>query len=77
MPLPNGTADVWLRTNICQVDTEELCWRADEIYLHTDRTLEEIVQNFDSYFVKQPTDTERIEMMEDAFAELCGVIFSD
>lgn len=52
MPLPDGTADVWLRKNIEAVTGEEgeTYYEADEVYLRTELSLEEVQDKFDDVF---------------------------
>ncbi|MCD7820866.1 MAG: hypothetical protein LUG64_01460 [Clostridiales bacterium] len=51
MPLPDGSADVWLRRNITQVDDGDTWgWEAEETYIRTDLTRDEVAANFDALF---------------------------
>ncbi|MCD8189062.1 MAG: hypothetical protein LUD78_02395 [Clostridiales bacterium] len=51
MTLPDGSADVWLRKNIVQVDGDDgWGWEAEETYIHTDLTRDEVAANFDALF---------------------------
>ena len=69
MTLPNGQADVWLRRNIQQEESDEgVFWSADEKYIRTDLTLDEVNAQFDALFDAEPvtplTDSERIAQLE-------------
>ena len=54
MPLPEiGKADVWLRKNITKItgpETNEVSYSADEAYMHTNVSEDEILANFDGWF---------------------------
>ena len=69
MKLPNGQADVWLRRNVQQEESDEgVFWSADEKYIRTGLTLDEVNAQFDSLFDAEPetplTDSERIAQLE-------------
>lgn len=69
MKLPNGQADVWLRRNIQQEESDEgVFWSADEKYIRTGLTLDEVNAQFDALFDADPetplTDSERIAQLE-------------
>lgn len=69
MKLPNGHADVWLRRNIQQEENDEgVFWSADEKYIRTGLTLDEVNAQFDALFDAEPetplTDPERIAQLE-------------
>ena len=75
MKLPNGQADVWLRRNIQQEESDEgVFWSADEKYIRTDLTLDEVNAQFDALFDAEPvtplTDSERIAQLEQQNAML-------
>lgn len=73
MPLPDGRADVWLRRDIRQEDTDEgsKAWAAEERYIRTGLTRAEVEARFDALFdapEEEPetpkTPEERIEALE-------------
>lgn len=76
----NGIADVWLRKNIrkeLDEDGNEM-WIADEKYLKTDLSKEEVEERFDELFIT-PEDSnvsleERIDTLENVILELMEVI---
>ena len=75
MKLPNGKADVWLRKNIQQEENDEgVFWSADEKYIRTGLTLDEVNAQFDALFDAEPvtplTDSERIAQLEQQNAML-------
>lgn len=75
MKLPNGQADVWLRRNIQQEESDEgIFWSADEKYIRTGMTLDEVNAQFDALFDAEPetplTDSERIAQLEQQNAML-------
>ena len=75
MKLPNGLADVWLRRNIQQEESDEgVFWSADEKYIRTGLTLDEVNAQFDALFDAEPvtplTDSERIAQLEQQNAML-------
>ena len=53
-PTSEGTAEVYLRRNI--EETEE-GWQADEVFFVTRLSQEEVVAQFDSYFIEEPEPT--------------------
>lgn len=82
-PLPNGTANVYLRKNITQAerstfnqDKEEkqAVWTADEKNIQTELSKEDIEANFDQLFVTAdfpaPTLEERVAVLEAAVMEV-------
>lgn len=80
VPLPDGSADVWLRRNITQVDDEDTWgWEAEETYIHTDLTRDEVAANFDALFngtydPEAPTTLEGIRVDKIAeMSEICKV----
>jgi hypothetical protein len=83
----SNLVDVWLRKNIEQVEVEDieydeegkekkrtyLQWQADEEYMLTDATYEDIEANFDDYYYKagpQPTVEERLDIVEGVIGEM-------
>lgn len=75
MKLHNGQADVWLRRNIQQEESDEgVFWSADEKYIRTGLTLDEVNAQFDALFDAEPvtplTDSERIAQLEQQNAML-------
>lgn len=67
MPLPNGYADVWLRTNIrSDADADGTAvWLADEMYLRTELSLTEVQQQFDALVQKaKPLDEQVAALVE-------------
>lgn len=75
MKLPNGQADVWLRRNIQQEESDDgVFWSADEKYIRTGLTLDEVNAQFDALFDAEPvtplTDSERIAQLEQQNAML-------
>ena len=75
MKLPNWQADVWLRRNIQQEESDEgVFWSADEKYIRTGLTLDEVNAQFDALFDAEPvtplTDSERIAQLEQQNAML-------
>lgn len=68
-----GKADVWLRKNITEVTTEEgTLWEADEVYVSTYLSSEEIAQQFDSYFEEEIPIT--VEDLAEALDILTNII---
>ncbi len=90
MPLPNGQADVWLRTNIAQATSETSedetatgeKWTADEVYFRTTLSMAEIEDDFDNLFetysvtisAATVTTEERLDAIEAAILELAEVV---
>lgn len=79
--------DVWLRKNIEEVEVEEeetddkgkaiivkkKYWEADEVYLLTDKTVQEIEADFDNIYYEsgpQPTVEERLDIIEGVIGEM-------
>ena len=79
--------DVWLRKNIVEVETEEESydeegkpitikskhWEADEVYLLTKMSKEEIEADFDNIYYEsgpQPTVEDRLDIIEGVIGEL-------
>ena len=78
--LKSGNADVWIRKNIKEVETEEgVQWEADEVYLNTQETLEEVTtrkdQIFDEASAEIATVSERLEAIEEAITVLAEAIY--
>lgn len=82
-PLPDGTANVYLRKNIEQAerstfneDKEEkmTVWTADEKNIQTELSKEDVEANFDQLFLTAdfpvPTLEERVAVLESAIAEV-------
>lgn len=75
-PLPDGTANVYLRKNITQEDKEEKqsVWTADEKNIKTELSKDDVEANFDQLFLTAdfpaPTLEERVAVLESAIAEV-------
>lgn len=82
-PLPDGTANVYLRKNIAQAerstfnqDQEEkqIVWTADEKNIQTELSKDDVEANFDQLFLtadfSEPTLEERVAVLESAIAEV-------
>lgn len=82
-PLPDGTANVYLRRNITQAerstfnqDQEErqTVWTADEKNIQTELSKEDVEANFDQLFITAdfpaPTLEERVAVLEAALMEV-------
>lgn len=82
-PLPDGTANVYLRKNITQAerstfnqDQEEkqTVWTADEKNIQTELSKDDVEANFDQLFLtadfSEPTLEERVSVLESAMAEV-------
>ncbi len=82
-PLPDGTANVYLRKNIAQAerstfnqDKEEkqTVWTADEKNIQTTLSKDDVEANFDQLFLTAdfpvPTLEERMAVLESAIAEV-------
>ena len=71
-PRPDGFADVHLRRDIAW-DAEQEQWTAEEQYLETDATEEEVLAGFDAFWAEAVrlslTDAERLSECEDAQAD--------
>lgn len=82
MKQADGTADVWLRKHIEPFEVEEgeivsTGWQADEKYIQTTYSYDEVVVNFNALFEQdgpiQPrpvSDSERLDALEQAMLEL-------
>ena len=56
---PDGTNEIWLRRNIREIEKEDgTVWVADEVMIVTALTAEEVMNQFDSYFVPDPVPTQ-------------------
>lgn len=84
-PLPDGTANVYLRKNITQAerstfneDKEEkqVVWTADEKNIQTELSKEDVEANFDQLFMTAdfpaPTLEERVAVLEAAVMEVAS-----
>lgn len=82
-PMPDGTANVYLRKNIAQAerstfnqDKEEkqTVWTADEKNIQTTLSKDDVEANFDQLFLTadfpSPTLEERVAVLESAIAEV-------
>ena len=82
-PLPDGTANVYLRKNIAQAerstfnqDQEEkqIVWTADEKNIQTELSKDDVEANFDQLFLTAdfpvPALEERVAVLESAIAEV-------
>ena len=75
MKLPNGLADVLLRRNIQQEECDDcVFWSAEEKYIRSGLTFDEVNAQFDALFDAEPetplTDSERIARLEQQNAML-------
>ena len=76
--LPNGKKDVFLHKNeTTELDEENNpIYVAEEVYFQTEKSKEEIENNFDSYWENrevvyvEPTDKERLKVLEQAMLEM-------
>lgn len=66
MPLPDGMADVFLRRNVRRETDEDgtEIWTAEEAQFRTEKTRNEIVESFDSYFTPQLTAEQQIAQLQ-------------
>ena len=82
-PLPDGTANVYLRKNIEQAERStfnqgqeetQTVWTADEKNVKTKLSKEDVEANFDPLFLTanfpEPTLEERMAVLESAIAEV-------
>lgn len=89
-PLPDGTANVYLRKNIEQAerstfnqDQEETqtVWTADEKNIRTELSKEDVEANFDQLFLTAdfpgPALEERVAVLENAIAEMTSEVTSN
>lgn len=79
MPLPNGEADVFLRRNIRQETGEDgtEIWTAEEAQFRTDKTRDEIVKDFDSYFDPQLTTEQQIAELKSEIATFSRLVTTE
>lgn len=56
-PLADGSAEVYLRRNIEERESEEGGWQADEVFFTTNLSQAEVEAQFDSYFMEEPEPT--------------------
>lgn len=76
MPQDNGTAEVWLRRNINQEESEEgTVWTADEVFFRTRLTEEEVIDQAENYFIEEPETT--IEDLVEALDILTGIVIGE
>lgn len=82
-PLPDGTANVYLRKNIEQAERsmfnegeeeKQTVWTADEKNIQTELSKDDVEANFDQLFLtadfSEPTLEERVSVLESAMAEV-------
>ena len=82
-PLPDGTANVYLRKNIEQAERstfnegkeeKKTIWTADEKQIVTTQTKDEVTANFDSLYlaadILAPTLEERVTALEQVIMEV-------
>ena len=82
-PLPDGTANVYLRKNIEQAERStfnhgqeetQTVWTADEKNIQTELSKEDVDANFDQLFLtanfSEPTLEERVAVLESAIVEV-------
>ena len=88
MLLPSGDADLWMRKNIIEIidnETYMISYEADETYMITSATEEEIAANFDMWYEvsaswqvpkpqEPPKDAERISALETLVLQIGGII---
>ena len=76
LPRPDGSAEVWLRSDIHEVtDGEETYWEADEVQFVSRLSEEEIMNQADMYFIEEPEVTindlvEAIDILADLVMEV-------
>ena len=80
----DGHADVWLRKNITQYSHDELedakssGYYADEVYINTKLTYDQVDEQFDDLFehgapeIEEVTLEERVDALEGVILELLG-----
>lgn len=78
--LRDGSADVWIRENIKEVDLEDGSqWEADEVYVRTFATLHEIEAAKERIFSDQTAEvasvSDRLEAIEEAIEAIAEVIY--
>lgn len=76
MPQKNGSAQAWLRKDIESYKDEEgnESYTANEVYIETRLTKEEIEAQFDSYFYEEPVTT--IEDLVEAIDFLAELVMA-
>jgi hypothetical protein len=87
--LPDGTANVYLRQNIKQVDHTQIgtdgtettakVWTADEKNIQTTLTKEQVETQFNTLILdgdSTPTLTQRVAALEDAISALADMLTS-
>ena len=76
IPQADGTAEVWLRRNIREEQTEDgVQWSADEVQFNTCLTEEEVLAQADKYFLEEPETT--IEDVVEALNILTDLIIGE
>jgi hypothetical protein len=72
MQKPDGSADVWLRKNVEEIEYEgTVMYQADEVYLSTRLSAAEIEEQFDSYFEEEiPVTVEDLAEAIDILADI-------
>lgn len=71
---PDGSAEVWLRTNIEETETEDgAVWQADEVQFNTYLSKEEVLAQAGAYFVEEEPETTIADLVE-AIDILTGII---
>lgn len=89
-PLPDGTANVYLRKNIEQAERSMLnedkekkmtVWTADEKNIQTELSKEDVEANFEQLFLTadfpEPALEERMAVLEDAITEMASEVTSN
>lgn len=89
-PLPDGTANVYLRKNITQEEQSMLnegkeekmtVWTADEKNIQTELSKEDVEANFDQLFLTadfpEPALEKRVAVLENAIAEMTSEVVSN
>ena len=88
MSRPDGTADVWLRKDITECETENedgeavTYWTAEEVQLNTAMSADEVAENFDDLYTAaeeesytaEVSDSERLDAIEAALLEITELI---
>ena len=70
---PDGSAEVWLRDNIEQAETEDgMVWQADEVQFTTRLSKAEVLSQKDGYFFEEPVTT--IDDLAEAIDILAEII---
>ena len=89
-PLPDGTANVYLRKNIEQAERsmfnegkeeKQTVWTADEKNIQTELSKEDVEANFEQLFLTayfpEPALEERVAVLENAIAEMTSEVVSN